>query len=331
MQRKTRFSAAAAMLVAIAPTSHAVAATEPAKAPPKEVSNYVKCDGFPNNQTGAETAARLVAVTAIIGLLAPKPEAADTSKRKIGAEGVAACDLVLSGEKAETNVERRIALLLGRAIHQIEAKNYAAAIADVGIARREAQTAGLMNDPYFARSRAVSFDQIEAAALVRLRRFEEADAIASASFEAAKFSLPYLLEMSGYAVFSREGSPSGLARKIQLARLLPQLHPALGGSYMNAGRFVDAARIFEDWISYDLSFSKAKNWHQGTYPMAAAALAHGLAGDWDMATKRAAEARANSQKRVTEGNPEQNRSDTSEMLDLFDVLKLAKDGNLAGA
>lgn len=328
-----RFGKAVRGVVAVAllGASGQAMAADAAKAPPKEPSFYVKCDGFPNNQSDGETAARLISAAAIIGLLAPKPEAADTSKRLFGAEGVAACNQVLEGEKRETNVERRLALLLGRAIHQIEAKNYEAAIADVGVARREAQAAGLMDNVYFRRSRAISFDQIEAAALVRLKRFAEADAMASASFEAARYSLPYLLEMSDYSSMYRSAQPKGIARHEQLARLYPIFLPVLGRKYVDLGRFADGARIYEDLIAYDVSFAKGKNWKQGSFPLAAAALAHGLAGNWDAATKRAAEARANEQKRTAEGTPESNRSSTSEYLDLLEVLKLAKDGNEAGA
>ena len=95
------------------------------------------------------------------------PEAADASKRKFGAEGVTACTGILEGEKAEGNARRRIPLILARALHRIEAKDYDAAIADVALARGEAGTAGLTADPYFNRSMGLSFDQVEAAALVR--------------------------------------------------------------------------------------------------------------------------------------------------------------------
>lgn len=331
MGYRKAFCRALAIGAVLGTSGQAIAAAAAEKAPSKEPSFYVKCDGFPNNQSDGETAARLISAAAIIGLLAPKPEAADTSKRLFGAEGVAACNQVLEGEKSETNVERRLGLLLGRAIHQIEAKNYTAAIADVGVARREAQTAGLMDNAYFRRSRALSFDQIEAAALLRLKRFAEADAMATASFDVARYSLPYLLEMADYSSMLRGGDAKGFARAEQLARLYPIFLPALGFKYIDAGRYADAARIFDDWIAYDLSFAKGKTWKQGSWPLAAAALAHGLAGNWDVATKRAADARANDQKRVADGSPEGNRSTTAEYLDLFEVLKLAKEGNEAGA
>lgn len=331
MGYRKAFCRALAIGVLLGSSGQAIAAADTAKAPPKEPSFYVKCDGFPNNQSDGETAARLISAAAIIGLLAPKPEAADPDKRLLGAEGVAACNQVLEGEKSETNVERRLALLLGRAIHQIEAKNYTAAIADVAVARREAQAAGLMDNAYFRRSRALSFDQVEAAALVRLKRYAEADAMANASLDAVRYSLPYLLEMTDYSLMLRGGESKGIARAEKLARLYPQLLPTVGFRYIDAGRFADATRIFDDWIAYDLSFAKGKNWKQGSFPIAAAALAHALAGNWDVATKRAAEARANDQKRVADGAPESSRSATAEYLDLFEVLKLAKDGNEAGA
>jgi len=80
--------------------------------PKKAGSLYLQCDGNPNNMSAGESIARLIALSAVIGLLAPPPEAPDPSKRKFGVAGVAACDGILSGEKAEGNAVRRIPLTL---------------------------------------------------------------------------------------------------------------------------------------------------------------------------------------------------------------------------
>ena len=122
--------------------------TASAQSAEKPGSAYVQCDGQPNNVTGGETAARFIGAVTLLGIFAPPPEAADASKRKFGAAGVAACSTLLAGDKQEGNPARRVGLFLGRAIHQIEAKNYDAAIADVALARQAANAAGLMSDLY---------------------------------------------------------------------------------------------------------------------------------------------------------------------------------------
>jgi hypothetical protein len=186
----------------------ALAATKPEVAtppPPKEASFHVKCDGNPNNMSGAESAVRMITLAAVVGLLAPPPEAADPTKRKLGADGVAACDAVLTGDKAETNVNRRMQLTLARALHQIEAKNYTAAIADVALARKEATAAGLTADRYFMQSAGMSFDRIEAAALIRMGKEEEAATVAARSVEEHRFNLLPLLRNDVYPEFSRSG------------------------------------------------------------------------------------------------------------------------------
>ena len=87
----------------------------------------MQCDGNPNNMSAGELVVRLVTITAIVGLLAPSPEQPDASKRQFGEAGVAACTELLEGPKREGNAERRIPLILARALHRIEARDYASA------------------------------------------------------------------------------------------------------------------------------------------------------------------------------------------------------------
>src|SRR5690606_6691407 len=93
----------------------------------------------------------------------------DPAKRLFGPAGVDACSqLIDPGERAEGNPVRRVPLILARAAHRIEAKDYTAAIADVALARQEAAAAGLVGNPYFDRSMGLSFNNLEAAAHLRL-------------------------------------------------------------------------------------------------------------------------------------------------------------------
>ena len=310
-------------------TGQAIAAdAKAAPAAPKGPSFYVQCDGNPDNQSDAETAVRAIALSAVVGLLIPPPEAADASKRKFGAEGVSACDQVLVGEKAESNTMRRLGLILGRAIHQIEAKDYAAALTDVARARSEAKTAGLMDDVYFRRSYALSFDQIEAAALLRQGKHAEAADRATASLNEAAYSFPAHVQLRNYSDFVREGRPSVFAYEDSFSRLYPAYLGVRARGLIDAGRFADAARVQNDLVQYDHSFSKAKI---SSRLLAESALFQALAGNWEKAAARAAEARANDARRVAEGIAETSRAEMAELLDLYEVAALINGGNVAGA
>lgn len=332
MLKRALLLAGAASIAAVPATPvHAAAKTE---AVPKEPSLHVQCDGYPDNMSSGESAVRILALTAVIGLLAPPPEQADLSKRKFGADGVSACTQVLVGEKAESNPERKLKLIMARAIHQIEAKNYDQAIADVSLARQEARTSGLWDDPYFRRSMGLSFDQIEAAALLRQKKFAEADAKALASLDTVRFSLTSLLDLTSYSVFVEPGGREDLAHADYVTRLFPLTLAARIGRLHEARKFEEAAKVAEDAVQYDESFRqivKDGKFQPSSWPLANAALAHALAGHWDLAAKRAAEARANDKRRVAEGQPEDGRVQTAEVLDLFEVLNLAHAGNIAGA
>src|SRR5262249_5941814 len=120
-------------------------------------SLYLQCDGNPDNMSAGELGVRLVAITAIVGLFVPQPETPDPSKRLFADKGVASCNELIEGPKKEKTFERRIPLILARGLHRIEAKDYAGALIDVALARQEAATAGLADNPYFQRSVGISF------------------------------------------------------------------------------------------------------------------------------------------------------------------------------
>lgn len=330
MNRKT---IAAAAMLAISCAQSAYAA--PSKIA-KEPSLYVQCDGSPAGESGAVTAARVLAITAVVGLLLPQPEAADAAKRKQGAPGVAVCDRILQGGDAAQNPLRRQGLILARAIHQIEAMNYSAALADVRLARSEAEAAGLGANPYFARSMALSYDQLEAAALVRMRQFPEAQAAATRNVELVRYSLYGLLNVTDYAGLTREVDPGTLAYADALSRLMPHVfHMRRLFVLEDWGKFAEAAQLADDMNRLNESFTSDPEKSTGAAKMpryyAEAALAYALAGDFVSAQARAAQARSIDQQRVAEGKPEAGRSGTIEVLDLYDVLKVAHDGKLAEA
>lgn len=313
-----------AMLAAL--LSAAVVA--PAAAQEKPGSLHVQCDGMPNNMTSGETAARLLGAVTLLGLFAPPIEQADASKRKFGADGVAVCSQLLEGEKKEGNANRRVDLILARAIHRIEAKDYDAAIADAALARSEATAAGLMADPYYARSQGRAADMVEAAALYRQGKGEAARAAATRGIDQLKHSYYGLITIPGYMVDLRTSSDS----ELQLLQLRAQAGLTSAGTLADRleewGRFADAAKARDALVDFQEGASPevlASNW------IAKAAIAHALAGDRAGGAKLAAAARANFNKRIADGDPEKGASEIVELLDLYGIIESADAGDLKTA
>jgi hypothetical protein len=294
----------------------------------KPGSLYLQCDGQPNNMTAGESAARLLGAVTLLGLFAPRPEAADASKRKPGEEGVAACSALIEGERMEGNVSRRVDLILGRAVHHIEAKKYEAAIADAALAREAARTAGLMADPYYARSRGRASDLVEAAALYRLNRTDEAREVALRGSPAIRHSVLSMLGVPQYLLDGpsvSEAETSYLTWRSRSAAFVSGLE---ADRLEEAGRFAEAAQVRDALADFDRSFRPDllnSAW------LAKAAVTHALAGHADIAAERIAAARANFDKRRTEGKPEAGSSEIVELLDLHAILQMAASGDLAGA
>ncbi|HEX8481484.1 MAG TPA: hypothetical protein VF650_06255 [Allosphingosinicella sp.] len=305
-----------------------VAPAQVAHAQAKPGSAYVQCDGQPDNVSSGETAARLLGAVTLLGLFAPSPEAPDASKRKFGAEGVAACTSLLSGDKLESSAKRRLGLILGRAIHQIEAKNYEAAIADVALARREAEAAGLTADPYFVRSRGRAFDLVESAALARLGRAEEARQVSLRGAGALQYALFGLFSTPTYGTLTATPSEAEERLLEWRSRLAPAMAIPRADRLDLAGRFAESARIRDALAEYDSEHSPETN---GSLILAQAAVAHALAGNAAVAAERAKAARANSEQRKAAGKPESDAVQFIEALDLYSIVETANSGDLKAA
>jgi hypothetical protein len=294
----------------------------------KAGSAHVQCDGQPNNVTTGETAARLIGAVTLLGLFAPAPEAPDASKRKFGEAGVAACTSVLAGDKAEGNASRRLGLILGRAIHQIEAKNYQAAIDDVAMARREAKAAGMMENPYFVRSRARSFDLIESAALLRMGRAADARAVSLRSADGLEYSVFGLLGTPTYEGYNLMPSEEEDRLLQWQTRLVPFAASIRADRLELAGRFAEAARLRDALVEFDTEHTPELN---DSTIMAKAAISHALAGNAEAAGERARAARANAEKRKGDGKPENDLAEYVELMDLYEILETARRGDAKAA
>ena len=290
----------------------------------KPGSAYVQCDGQPNNMTSGESAARLLGAVTLLGLFAPPPESPDASKRLFGVAGVNACSSLIDGDRKEGNPKRRLGLIMARAIHQIEAKQYEPALADVALARREAAAAGLMNDLYFVHSRARSFDIIESAILFRMGKPEEARAIGLRAATGNEYSMFNLIDAPAYGDFLM--SPSDDENRINgwKTRLIPFAAAWQADRLLLGSRFAEAAKLRDALVEYDAENTPELN---VSSTMANAALAHALAGNFDIAAERTKAARANLDRRKAEGKAENDLTETVELLDLVNVLQTAHSGD----
>ncbi|WP_447724248.1 hypothetical protein [Sphingomonas koreensis] len=314
---------AAALAMAAALCSPPAAAQKPEKVP----SLYVQCDGNPNNMTAGETAARLLGAVTLLALFAPAPEGADPGKRKFGADGVNVCNQLIDGEKKENNAYRRINLILGRAIHRIEAKDYDGAVADAALARSEAEAAGFMANPYYVRSQARAFDLIPAAALYRAGKTAEARDAALRNLDGSRFLFTPLMAVPAYVL----NDPATSAKELDLRTWRSRLG---WGSHMHAARleewgdFKQAAKVREANVDFN---ARTIPESRSSSVSATSAITLALAGDAELSDKRIAEARANFEKRRSEGNPEKDASEIIELFDLHAIIRQAQKGEVQAA
>lgn len=300
-----------------------------AQAADREPSNYLKCDGQPNNMTGGEQFARFLGAITLLGLFAPTPEAADPEARAFGEEGVAACSaLIDDSEQGEGNAVRRVPLILARALHQIEAKSYSAALEDVELARNEASAAGLVGNPYFDRSMGLSFNNIASAVHLRMGDPEKARAVSLANTSQIRYSFVPNLYANDYGRFLRDMSEEAEIRLSTSGKLMPAFLLTYASGLDEVGRFADSAKVYEGFIEVVDGIGEGP---RGSAPYARAAIAHALAGDWDKASVWGEKARSNLATRAAEGQPEENSVAVVELLDLLTVLEQANAGELENA
>jgi hypothetical protein len=318
------FLLSAAVAQAATPEERAAAAAEKKRLG----SLYLRCDGKPNNMTDGESFARFVGAVTLLAIFAPQPEQPDPSKRLFGAAGVDACSQLIDGKDGESNGLRRLPLILARAIHHIEAKQYQEAIADVGKARGEADALHLAGNSYFDNSMGLSFNRIEAAARIRMGDAEGARAVALRDIDKNRFDLVALTSGQSFAEFLPQMSPEEERFLQHISRILPGGLAVYADRLEEVRRFADAARVRDDTQAFnDALAPKAK---ASIWP-ARAALSHALAGDGEGAARLAAAARANIQARIDAGKPEDDASKAVEILDLVTVVQLANQGKLAEA
>ena len=303
-------------------------------APPHNTGDpslYLKCDGNPAHMSDAEKFARFMGAVTLLGLFAPRPEVPEPAKRLFAEKGVEACTQLIDGAEApqklspENFVPRRLPLILARAAHQIEAKNYAAALADVQKARDEAKAAGLAGNPYFERSMGLSFNLMEANAEVGLGNFAAARKVGLASLAFSRWSVLPMLARRDFGSELRDGSADEDASHNGSDKLFITDAPQHAARLEQLGRYEEAAALREAFIvRAGLIDSTTKL----VWPLAATAVTEAMAGQWDTASARAEAARKALDGADEAGIPDPSRTATLEYLDFYHILKLAHDGRM---
>ena len=293
-------------------------------------SDYLKCDGNPNNMTAGESLGRLVGALTLLSIFAPSPEGSNPNARMIGHDGIVACNRLIDsvGAEAETNPQRRVPLIIARAIHHIEAADYTAALADVAKAREEAATAGLAGNPLYERTTGRGVSMIEAQARLRLGEIEEARRIALSGVSQQRHSLFGLYGYRAFGEFSQTRTEDEAIYFSSFGRLLPIANYLNAARLEETGDFAAAALLREDMIGLFDVF-EANERSSSSY--ASTAVAQGLAGNWERSNHLAEEARTNMETRIREGNAENNSSVTVEILDLQTVLRAHAEGRTGEA
>ena len=301
-------------------------------APPskgKPPSNYVRCDGLPDNMSAGETAARLISLSLVVGLLAPPHESADISKRYVGAEGVTACDAALAGESDEM---RRAQLILARAIHHIEAKEYDAAIADTREVR--AMNGPVASSVGFRQSLALSALELEAAAQLRQRKPDAAEQTVIAMAGESAWDLDNFQHALRYIGVSPALPAEKRAFFDAYARLRTDGIVARAAARRWNGDFAGAAQDLETFNALLLSMLRDEGDRRAPALTSNIAVDHALAGQMDQARALGAEAR----KQVDElaAGPEGMTRSTeigqaAETLDFLSVIEKLANGQADAA
>jgi len=332
LDKSVRATLAVALLVTCAQTAMAQAATTAAPAAPaaasaaadaEPVSDFFKCDGRPGHVGALGVMGELLAITATGGLAGEAIKKPDITKRLSGRDGAVACDRAIA---QEGNEQRKVELGLARTIHDFEADDAAAALDSARAVPSLAPTLG--TDVGFQRTSLVSARYLEAMALMRLGRTEEAAQIAAIMADLAPYeryvqyrAMPFLgLTDRSFpekrAVLARLGQLDaiGLTTKADAERW--------AGDFKAAGDDLQAAR--DVFVAFMPKVDTVET-------IAAESVDAMMAGDLPRSDALVAETHKAIEQRQGEGLEIGNQSGTDELLAFQRLGHLVTDGKLAEA
>lgn len=208
----------------------------------KGPSIWVQCDGYPKPTASGVKILRGLAAIGTLGL-SGLPEQFNPEGRAEGAAGVTACTAALAELGTSENWLRRVTLQQGLAIHNLEAKQPAAALAAVDAALAAAGED--RENPFFKRSTAVSLDILRGIALLQLGRADEGLASVRRAAEARPWSARVKTLALSMLSIDPVVEPVEFALAEDLRRLDPSTANVPAGIYLRGGRYADAWRLFK--------------------------------------------------------------------------------------
>jgi hypothetical protein len=188
--------------------------------------------------------------------------------------------------------------------------------------------AGFLTMFIFNRTMGLSFDLIEAEALLRMNNVKEATEIGLRRVSENRYSFYPIIASRSYIAFNRTLSPMEREKMESLERIVPEALLNNASRYEEVGQFSESAIRREAAIEYVELFNSDE---KISWLYATAALSHALANDTQKSKIRADFARSNMQKLRDAGKPEKNISDVVELLDLYDIISNAKSGKMKEA
>lgn len=292
----------------------------PTAAAPKGPSAFVRCDGDPNKPSTLGTVARLVAITAVIGLLLPEREGPDPKKRQFGADGIKACDEALSGAEPAKDGGRRIELIFGRAIHRMEMKDWDGALADIRSVTTDQPE--LTATAAYRQSLGLTAMALEAMALTGKGDHAAAHAAGLRMAAQAPYDIKTMLGAQQFVRLAPAYGPGEQAYYDQLARIYPLALLERGSARVGAGRFAEAAADYR--AAAELVDSTPKG--RGYSALSRAALCLRLAGEATEADRLMQQALDRSAKDVAEGKSDTLVASTTDGGDLYAILVALESG-----
>lgn len=277
-------------------------------------SAFVRCDGFPNKASTLGTVARLVAITAVIGLLLPEREGYDPKKRESGASGIKACDEALSGPEPAKDGGRRIELIFGRAIHRMEMQDWDGAIADIRSA--SADQPELTATLAYKQSLGLTAIELQAMALTGKSEYAGAHALGLELANQAPFDIKAQLSALQYVALSRSFGPAEAAFYDQATRAFPLAVLERAAARAIDGRFLEAAADYKAFADVLGTIPKIR----GYSSLARAAVAYRLGGnaaEGDRLMKLALEA---AEADTAQGKTDSPVTATNEANDLYAIV-----------
>jgi nucleoid-associated protein YgaU len=270
-------------------------------------------------------AARLVAISLVVGLFIPMPEEPDASKRMKGEDGIKACDAALNGQEKAHDGGRRLELILGRSIHRMEIADWQGAIDDLHTLPNDQPA--LTSTRAYAQSLAHTAAYLEAISLVSKGDFDGAIAIGN---KIATDS-PYDIYTTGlaYRLMSLTDAYTPEKKQLldQMVRLNPQFSITRATALSAAGDFSGAG---DDYSAYADLVATIPD--EEAYEIeAAAAIAYRLGGNAEKADALVAAAQPHVDADAAAGKHTDFVNDYHELSDFYAIVVALDNGQTVRA